>query len=169
MNKKDSSQGCLNTLQMEIGLMNHFEVSNLVVTCVRHAIPTLHECDILMLSNANYATEIEIKVSKQDLIADQKKGHGHFHNHIARLFYAVPTHLVEISLQIIPARAGLYKVVKCRYGYGFVCSLIRSAKRNKDCIQWSDGERGRLAHLGAARNFGLKRKIAYLQGDIDKY
>ena len=62
----------ITTLEMETLLMNHFNyLQNIIVPNVSNGIfhkehGWLHECDLLVLSKANYATEIEIKISKAD-------------------------------------------------------------------------------------------------------
>lgn len=156
----------LSTLEIEIEMIAVFNPKiNIVVPNVSWGMgklggKDLHECDILILSKRNYATEIEIKTSKPDLLADKKKLHAHRHNHIARLYFAVPEKLVELALGEIPERAGLYEVKRN-------CDpvLIKQCKRNKNCVRWSDHERFKLAHLGAMRILGLKEKIAKLQSN----
>ena len=50
-----------------------------------------HEADLLVMSKARLLTEIEIKRSWSDFIADFKKDHDHSHPLIARFYYAVPS------------------------------------------------------------------------------
>ncbi len=145
----------MNTLEIEIAMMRRLGVrQNLIVPNVSWGIANLHECDLLVLSKQNYATEIEIKISRADLLADSKKRHGHYHNHIARLFFAVPESLGNIALQSIPDRAGLYVVKNKRV------KLARQCRRNPQAVRWTDKERLKLAHLGTMRILGLKSKIA---------
>jgi hypothetical protein len=149
----------LTALDMEIILIKYFNPRvNIIVPNVSWGIANLHECDLLILSKSNYATEIEIKTSRQDLLADKNKKHGHFHNHIARLFFAVPENLVDLALIEIPKRAGLYSI---KLGHDPV--KIRNCKRNSNCVEWSNCERLKLAHLGTMRILGLKQKIAINQ------
>lgn len=146
----------LTALDIEIELMIMFKPRvNIIVPNISWGIAGLHECDLLILSGGNYATEIEIKTSKSDILADNKKRHGHYHNHIARLYFAVPVGLVDIALQEIPERAGLYSVER-----GKTPELVRQCKRNKHCVRWSYEERFKLAHLGCMRILGLKKKVA---------
>ena len=153
----------MNTLDIEIALIDHFGfLRNIIVPNVSWGMgrlngKDLHECDLLVLSKSNYATEIEIKISNPDLIADTKKKHRHYHNHIARFYFAVPKKLTETALEIIPERAGLYAVKKEGV------ELIKRCVRNKNSVQWSEAERLKLAHLGTMRILGLKRKIAKIQ------
>ena len=103
----------MTTLEIEIALMKYFNFrQNLIVPNIGWGIidsymNSLHECDLLVLSQANYAIEIEIKTNKYDLLRDNKKKHGHIHNYIKFLYFAVPQDLQEMALQNIPERAGL--------------------------------------------------------------
>ena len=149
------------TLDMEIAVMSFFGYrQNLIVPNVSWGMwfkgyGALHECDILSLTPSGYATEIEIKVSKYDLINDSAKKHGHDHPLVRRLYFAVPSELREIALEVIPERAGLL-VLDRRL------KVIRGAKINPACVKWSDKDRLQLARLGAMRIIGLKQKIRRL-------
>ena len=55
-----------------------------------------HECDMLVLSKSGYLTEIEIKRSWTDFLADFKKDHHHESKGIIKYFYyCVPECLLE--------------------------------------------------------------------------
>ena len=55
-----------------------------------------HECDMLVLSKSGYLTEIEIKRSWSDFIADFSKKHSHENMGIIRCFYyCVPECIVD--------------------------------------------------------------------------
>ena len=49
-----------------------------------------HECDVLVCTKAGYLTEIEIKRSYDDFIADFKKEHDHSSDLIKNFYYCVP-------------------------------------------------------------------------------
>jgi hypothetical protein len=148
----------MKTLDLEIAVMEFFGVRrNVVVPNVSWGIANLHECDVLVLSTSNYATEIEIKVSRADLLKDKKKEHGHYHNHIARFYYAVPEKLQDLALEVIPKRAGL--LICTKYRNGLTIKKIKECKRNTRAHRWSDRERYKLAHLGTMRILGLKKKL----------
>lgn len=159
----------MKTIEIEIAIMQYFDTrQNLIVPNISWGIANLHECDILSLSKAGYATEVEIKVSKSDLLKDKEKEHNHRHNHIAQLFFAVPKNLEDIALNVIPERAGLFVVEKYRYRvlgfddvYKFDTKIImaRQCERNKNAVKWSEQERYQLARLGTMRILGLKKKI----------
>lgn len=158
----------MKTIDVEIAVMEYLGIrQNLIVPNVSWGIAGLHECDLLSLSTSNYATEIEIKVSKGDLLKDGEKVHGHVHDHITMLFFAVPEKLKEIALECIPERSGLFVIgtheLKYEWQKGLpihYVSLERQAVRNKSGAKWSDRERNDLARLGAMRILGLKKKIA---------
>ena len=64
----------ITTLEVELSLMKHFNFrENVIVNGVHWGMvingKPLHECDLLILSKANYATEVEIKISKSDLLS----------------------------------------------------------------------------------------------------
>lgn len=69
-----------------------------------------HECDLLVLSRAGYLTEVEIKISRSDFMADFKKKHTHKSDIISAMYYAVPTHLVEYAKKHIPEGRGLIEI-----------------------------------------------------------
>lgn len=153
----------MKTLEIEIAIMDYFNIrTNLIVPNVSWGMG-LHECDILSLSKIGYATEIEIKVSKTDLLKDKWKNHGHYHNYIARLYFAVPEKLKDVALSNIPERAGLFIIKEIYYENYSVPSIdvvkIRSCKRNKKAHKWTDKERLNLARLGTMRILNLKKKI----------
>ncbi len=171
----------ITTADMEIALMRELGIRrNLIVPRVSWGMGLRHECDLLILSNSNYATEIEIKVSRQDLKKDAEKPHGHASDKIARLFFAVPESLLDFARENIPENAGLYIVKKYpltdRFDeafvkkfargvrFGYKVTLVRNAKRNKYAKIWTDGERGDLARLGALRILGLMEKLHKQKG-----
>lgn len=148
----------MKVLEIEIMIMLFFGVrQNIIVPNVSWGIANLHECDVLVLSNHNYAAEIEIKTSKADILADKKKKHGHRHNHIARLFFAVPESLQDFALKHIPERAGLI-VVGSKDGVRWP-RITKQCKRNKHAVEWTNTERMKLAHLGTMRVLGLKQRL----------
>lgn len=165
----------MNTLDIEIAMMKHIGIrQNCVVPNVSWGISNLHECDLLSLSQSGYATEIEIKITKADLIKDKEKSHGHNHNHIKYLWFAVPEKLSEIAMDHIPERAGLYVLDKHYITYDLYPSrgkipyhrvrynikTVREAMVNKSAHKWSDKERLDLFRLGTLRILGLKESVA---------
>jgi hypothetical protein len=122
-----------------------------------------HECDLLRLSKAGYATEIEIKISKSDLIKDGSKRWGHRHPKIRYLYFAIPDYL-ESFIEYIPERSGIIivdssKKVNLRYHRTHKCRITRNPVCSSD-YQFSNEERVRLLELMAMRIWGLKQKLA---------
>ena len=172
----------MTTLDIEIAIIKGSHVrQNLVVPNVSWGMVNndgvLHECDIIILTPSSYATEIEIKISKGDLLQDMNKRHAHKHNLIRKFYYAVPEKLKQIALNVIPERAGLYVVseieatnykwfeggggIAIPYKYRRVI-IVKEALVNKDAIKWNDKQRYQLARLGTMRILGLKQKIQKL-------
>jgi hypothetical protein len=170
----------MNTLDIEIAIIKGFNPrQNLIVPNVawgihnKHYTP-LHECDVLILSGSGYATEVEIKVSKADLLKDVSKRHGHRHSLIRRFYFAVPEKLKDIALANIPENAGLIvvslkEVTNYHYHYegGYTpykdiitrVDTIRECKINTLAEKWDDKQRLQLARLGCMRILALKQKI----------
>lgn len=149
-------------------MMRKFDIgANLIVPNISWGIQGLHECDLLVLSKANYATEIEIKISKSDILKDAEKKHGHLHEYIANFYFAVPENLKDIALTIIPERAGLYVIKSVCHKwveeYRNVVELVRGCKRNRYAVKWSDKDRYDLARLGTMRILKMKEKILAMQ------
>jgi len=157
------------TLEIEVAIMGYFGVrQNLIVPNASWgAASGLHECDLISLSVAGYATEIEIKVSVSDLKKDKEKRHGHQHNHIRYLFFAVPLKMKDKALAEIPERAGLYTVEKkwyqnllCPKGkWVYYVRIEKGCEPNKSAVKWTEAERFNLARLGTMRIHGLKKKL----------
>lgn len=73
----------------------------------------LHECDLLILSGFGYATEIEIKTNKYDLLKDKEKKHNHISGLIKKIYFAIPEKVeLNFALTNIPKRAGLIVINK---------------------------------------------------------
>lgn len=115
----------------------------------------LHECDLLVLTKSGYLWEIEIKVSKSDLIRDKEKSHRHRHNHpaIRRLYFAIPHNLAEHSGHI-PPRAGIVAVYNDNR-----CLVVR---KPKECSNYrvSESDKIQLMRLGLMRVWALKKKLS---------
>jgi len=70
----------------------------------------IHECDMISVTNAGYATEIEIKVSVADTKKDLEKRHGHKSDKIKYLYFAMPLEIYEKTKDYVPKQAGIYTV-----------------------------------------------------------
>lgn len=150
----------MKTIEMEIALAKFFGftkyliVPNISFGLVLNNKPT-HECDLLLLTDTGYLWEVEIKISKADLIADKKKKHGHRNSNIKRLYFAVPESL-ENETRHIPERAGIIIVRKKRVRIS--CELIREPK-NQIGYKLTDKEKFQFARLGTMRSWTLKKNL----------
>ena len=121
----------------------------------------LHECDLLVITKAGYAWEVEIKVTKADLKKDAQKWHQHRDSRIKHLYFAIPNYL-EDSVEYVPERAGIIVVnsaIPDRYDQPPRCRRIRAAQTNRAAQPFTDAERYKVARLGALRIWPLKRKL----------
>ncbi len=153
------------TLDMEIAVSTYFNIrQNLIVPNVSWGM-FAYEVDLCILSPAGYATEVEIKVSRSDLIKDKEKPHGHRSTKIKYLYFAIPEHMRK-DIEHVPERAGVlivkYSEPRKLYGVdypgGFYCSKERDAQIHTK-YKWADYERDGLMRLGAMRIWGLKQKL----------
>ncbi len=138
------------TKGIEVAIAKHFDYRrNLIVPNVSWGLG-LHECDVLIMSNHGFLTEIEIKVSLQDLKKDLKKSHGHNHKKIKYLYFAIPSKLAK-HIEYIPQKAGIL-VVNSK---GKVFVLAKPQAR-PGAVALSQTEQFKMARLGAMRVWSLK-------------
>lgn len=112
-----------------------------------------YEADIIIMSKAGIVTEIEIKTSRSDLIADSFKSHKHKSNLVKYLYFAIPRKL-EKSISYIQENAGIY-IVETN---GNV-KKERNATTNPDFIKLKKEQRYNLARLGTMRIWNLKQRL----------
>lgn len=142
---------------IELSIARWFGIrQNLIVPNVSWGL-WIHECDVLVLTKAGYALEVEIKVSKSDLIKDGEKRHGHRSEKIKRLYFAIPEKL-EKHMDLIPERAGVIVVRPSKTIHGR-CDMIRPGEVNKAARPLGDKDREQLARLGALRIWDLKEGL----------
>jgi len=118
-----------------------------------------YEADLIAVSKTGTCTEVEIKISKSDLLADRLKrkwitGLGPM---IQRFYYAVPIHLKEAALASIPETSGLIVVCPGNRATASlpVASVVRRAKTNPSARKPTDDELQKLHHLGIMRYWDL--------------
>lgn len=170
----------MTTLEIEIALMRHYKfMQNLIVPNVTPASGLVgFEADMLMLSKSGYATCFEIKVSRSDLINDQKKSHikkldefvnryiqrtgfDWYYETLKHFVYVVPESLKDVALETIPSFAGLVAAKKYPESYFPDKVFLNTIKAPKVLHRrkWTDEERYSLARLGVMRVYALKCKI----------
>ena len=128
---------------------------NLIVPNVSWGLNLPYECDLLCVSPAGYATEIELKISRSDIKADLGKRHKHDYKLIRRFFYGVPWELRDC--EYLPKDCGII-AVKDDECYGSE-KIIRPPRLNKFSRRITNDERLTLLRLGCMRIWGLKQKI----------
>jgi len=147
--------------EIEIVVTKYFNPRvNIIVPNVWWGLGLNHECDLFVLTKPGYGYEIEIKVSKSDLLADLQKRGGHKSDMLRRLYFAIPEKLVS-SIPSIPERAGVLIVNK----NGHV-TKFREAKLNPAAKLLTDKQRLKLAHLGCMRIWTLKAKLKEAENKI---
>jgi len=147
----------IKTPEMESAIATHFGIrANLIVPNISWGLG-IHECDLLVLTASGYATEVEIKVSRGDLIKDKEKSHGHHSKKLKYLYFAIPDYL-EDDIEHIPERAGILIVAWNKDG-----DYLHVRKKREPKLQFkykfTDKERFEVARLGSMRIWGLKRTV----------
>lgn len=148
----------ITTLDIELAVVARFGVrQNVIVPNISWGLG-IHECDLLIVTNAGYAIEVEIKISKADLKKDALKGHGHVDKRIKALYFAIPENLISCT-ELIPDRAGIFIVRDYASNGPYFCECVRKPTINKTAHKLTPTEYFKVAHLGAMRIWGLKRTI----------
>lgn len=161
--KKILEDEFMNAKQVEYAVARMFGArQNLIVPNVSWGFLGLHyEADMIVVNKNGYAKEIEIKVSKADLVRDGSKKHNHDCGKFKELYFAIPEKLLE-HREYIPERAGII-VVKEIEGYYSKGKYLRASIEKKPVINGADKltlqEKYELARLGTMRIWNLKHKI----------
>lgn len=128
----------------------------------------MHECDLFIITKAGIATEVEIKISKSDLLADFKKGHNHADKsgRITYLYYAMPETMYEKCKSLIPLEAGILTCHRTDWDSGRIyVKEQRKPVRRKNARKLTTEEQFKVARLGCLRIMPLKEKIVKLQNE----
>lgn len=147
--------------EIELAVAKYFNPrQNLIVPNISWGMCS-HECDLMVLTQSNYAYEIEIKISAGDLKADAHKTHKHESKLIKLLYFAIPEYLLPYA-EHIPKRAGIIKVWREYFGtpedptWRDYCSVVKAPKVNKEAEKWEDRRRMELMRLSTMRIWSLK-------------
>lgn len=151
----------MNAKEVEIAVANYFGTrQNLIIPNVSWGFSGLYyEADLVVVTKAGYAKEIEIKVSRADLIKDKEKRHNHDCRKFKELYFAIPKKLLK-DIEHIPERAGILVCEKVEYKseYYYRAHLERVAKANGgEKLTLTD--KYELARLGTLRIWNLKKKL----------
>ena len=168
--------------EIEVALAKSREfdyIRNIVVFNVKgqgEMLPIHHECDVLVLSKSGYLTEIEIKRSWSDFLADFKKRHKHdCREYIKSFYYCVPLSIYDKVYQklkekrinhtgIITYDEELYITIHKRdwdFTYDERPPFVYTKKLFIE-------QRLELARLGAMRTILLKEKLIKLENNNQK-
>lgn len=143
-------------MEIEVAIARYFNPrQNIIVPNISWGLMN-HECDMLVVTKSGFATEIEIKRSRADLLADFRKAHHHEEHRIRELYYCIPECLYEKCVDLIPEEAGVL-VVKTINGKHYI-RVSRPAQRRK-CRALTPVEMFKLARLGTLRIFPLKATL----------
>jgi hypothetical protein len=159
----------IKTIDIEVAIAKYYGVrKNIIVPNISWGFQWMHECDMFIVTKAGIATEVEIKISKSDLLADFKKGHDHKDKagRITYFYYAMPETLYEKCKDLIPPEAG---ILTCERGSWDGASAFirekRKATKRKNTRKLTPEEQLKIAWLGTMRIWSLKEKIIKLQND----
>ena len=130
---------------------------NVIIPNVSWGFDLQHECDLLVMNSSRRLTEIEIKVSAQDLKRDFQKPHGHSSPKISRLVYAVPEKVLALAREIVPPQNGIIVVRFCDRKSRYEADWIRRCRHRGQPI--TEGEALRLLRLGCIRIWPMKERL----------
>jgi hypothetical protein len=155
-------KGHITTPEIEVAIMEAFDMrKNLIVPNVQSGMG-LHECDVLMSRPTGYGVEFEIKLTKSDLMKDFKKEHHHESELIKEVYYAVPVNLVSTCIRVLPKEYGILGIRRNAELIP-VAEVVRKSEERAGARKWTDEERFNLARLGTMRLLKLKKEIIKLK------
>ena len=146
------------------GLRKHIIVPNVSWGFFRE-----HEADLVVITKANYLTEIEIKRSWRDFLKDFRKDSYHNDNRITEFYYCVPECMVEAVKEFLYRDSTL----ELKYGkiglisfdeQGNICFVRDGRKRIS--LRLTTAEVLEVARLGTLRFWDTRRK--YDNNEKDK-
>lgn len=159
----------IKTIDIEVAIAKYYGVrQHIIVPNISWGFHWMHECDLFIVTKAGIATEIEIKISKSDLLRDFEKGHDHQdrQNRITYFYYAMPELLYENVKDLIPAEAGILVCYRADWDENRIfVKEIRKPEKRKNARKLIPEEQLKIAWLGTMRIFSLKEKIIKLQND----
>lgn len=154
----------ITTIEIELAVAQYFNFrQNVIVPNVSWGFG-LHECDLFLIKKSGVAVEIEIKISKSDLLKDFEKGHKHIdrQNRITEFYYAMPEDLYEKCKDLIPENAGIitcWRWTDYKKRDRVSARREREPKRIKGARKLTDEEKFKIARLGTMRIWSLKDKL----------
>jgi hypothetical protein len=147
----------IKTVEMELAVAN-FMYKKGAEAVISKTNFLYYEADILSVTKSHYLTEVELKVSKSDFMADFKKSHKHDSKLTKYLYYSVPTDLVELAKEKLSEDVGILEVYRPPWNSKAVrCKTVRDAKirSNKPL---TDKQVINLYRLGCYKEWVFKAK-----------
>lgn len=150
----------MNSCEIEIAVATQFNPRmNLIVPNVSWGLNFNYELDLIIVTQNQYAWEVEIKISLSDLRAEKRKHFlAHTSDKIKRLYFAVPYYLEDKAMALIPKRAGLLSINE-----KLVASLVKAPEINTNARKLKEDEISKLGKLAAMRIWSLKEKLLKLK------
>lgn len=131
-------------------------------------LPIFHECDMLLCTKSGYLTEIEIKRTWSDFLADFKKKHKHENMGLIKYFYyCLPqsfdlNKIYDILEENNVNYSGIYFYDEYMNLQFHGCRVSQDDYQNR-CLQGykklTTEQQLEVARLGAMRVIGLKEKL----------
>lgn len=125
-----------------------------------------HEADLVALSAAGWLTEVEVKVSKADFLADREK---YKHQRakingspelICEFYYAMPTTVWEkCKPEDLPEGAGLILCSREEWESDPKARVVQKPMSNPSARKLTDNEREQLLRLGYLRYWGRQEAV----------
>ena len=147
--------------EVELAVENYFgRRKNIIVPNVSWGFNGLYyEADLVVVSKSGYAKEIEIKVTRSDLIRDKNKKHGHNCDKFKELYFAIPEKLLN-DKEHIPDDAGILICSKVTYeGEVFYRACLEREAKKKNATALTLSEKYQLTRLGTMKIWNYKKKL----------
>ena len=156
-------------IEIEIATRYFNKRVDLIVPNVTWGFHGFSECDLLVCKNSGYLIEVEIKISKADIVKDNRKKHNHNRRFIKELYFAIPEKL-KCFADLIPEDAGIIivfekaEIVFLNYNNFEKYTrkhptLLRRAKINPGYMKVTIEDKYKLARLGTLRMWNHKKQL----------
>lgn len=148
--------------QIECAVAEYFGVrNNIIVPNVSWGFFATHEADMVIINKTGYLTEVEIKRSWQDFLADFRKTTTHDEGKVMYKYFAVPYELREkVRAYLAECNRMDWGVVSyTESGEAFIHYHPSNFGRSDKSKKLSLEERFEIARLGCMRVWRLKKKL----------
>jgi len=156
----------IKTPELELLVAKFFGIrTNLIIPNLSWGMKLRYEADLTIVTRTKYCYEVELKVSKSDLIAEaKKKVHAHKGDIYKRFYYAMPDYIYDEKL-ITNDDAGIllaewipeHKYWHQTYKAHWKINETRKPK-NKKTSKITDEQYLKLLELQAMRVWSMKKK-----------